>query len=151
MKDLRNEDIESTCHCELGSLNADLVVKVGSRKWGSAMQHHSCILFCSMFTYLSHFFVFSSNVSPRLALVFKTKAFICELLQVFFNTPYQLWLKQCLYCFFLFGEHMSIFVYLQGYLSQSKTTSLRSQVTSNILHDWYFALLSRVHCMLAEE
>jgi hypothetical protein len=46
---------------------------------------------------------------------------------------------------------MSVSVYLKGYLSQSKTTSLRSHVIGNILHDWYFALLSRVHCMLAEE
>jgi hypothetical protein len=51
----------------------------------------------------------------------------------------------------LFGEQMSVSVYLKGYLSQSKTASLRSHVTGNILHDWYFALLSRVHCMLAEE
>jgi hypothetical protein len=53
--------------------------------------------------------------------------------------------------FFLFGEEMSVFVDLKGYLSQSKTASLRSHVIGNILHDWYFALLSRVHCMLAEE
>jgi hypothetical protein len=77
------------CHFMHGSSYAYYpVVKVGSRKWGSAMQLHSCILSCGMFTYLSHFFVFSSNVPPRLTLVFKTQALICELLQVFFSTPY---------------------------------------------------------------
>ncbi len=45
--------------------NADLGVKVSSRKWGSAMQHHSCNLCCSMLTYLSHSCVFSSNVSSQ--------------------------------------------------------------------------------------
>jgi hypothetical protein len=45
--------------------NADLGVKVSSRKWGSAMQHHSCNLSCSMLTYLSHSSVFSGNVSSQ--------------------------------------------------------------------------------------
>ncbi|CAK9207700.1 unnamed protein product [Sphagnum jensenii] len=35
---------------------------------------------------------------------------------------------------------MSVFVYLKGYLSQSKTASLRSHVTGNILHDWWFGV-----------
>jgi delta14-sterol reductase len=35
---------------------------------------------------------------------------------------------------------MSVFVYLKGYLSHSKTASLRSHVTGNILHDWWFGV-----------
>lgn len=35
---------------------------------------------------------------------------------------------------------ISLFLYVAGYLSQSKTTSLKPHVTGNFIHDWWFGI-----------